>query len=502
MQQPVQHGERLAAVEKHRVNLFAVVFAAASAAASVHLAVPTANPQAQAAIDRGLFLYYAYDGTDATQAFSQAAALDPQLAMAYWGEALAAGPDLNTPLSGERFARAAAAIRKASALAEALPPGERRLVEIMASRYAGSFRNWTANDATYRGAMLAFAQTSRDENVDLLAAEALLEHGGLGWQSGAPASDESRQALSLVAKVLRDDPVNVMANHLCIHLYDLAPDRTPALPCAERLDADAFPPQAEHLAHMPAHYWLETGNYAAALRSSERAFLLMSQLTADGGGADHSEQYAKHDVAVGYSAAMMLGNYAVAQRWSGRMSAAFETSFDAFTALRFGRYDTAYAADGNEFAATSVRGLAALHLGRVAEAHALAAKIPASNAAQGYMPQLFLARLSEADAKYDEAERLIEESAANQRDAFSGELIPIFPADEALGAMRLRRNDAAGAIAAFGDALAAYRNDPRALFGLSQALAASGQSDRAATVRARFEKEWEGADTNVEHALP
>jgi hypothetical protein len=502
VQRTVQHGERLASVEKRRVNLLAVVFAAALAPASVHLAVSTANPRAQAAIDRGLFLYYAYDGTDAMQAFSQAGTLDPNLAMAYWGEALAAGPDLNTPLTGERFARAAAAIRTAAALAAALPPLERRLVEIMASRYAGSFRDWTSHDATYREAMLALAQTSQDENVQLLAAEALLEHGGLAWQSGAPNTEESREALALVGGVLRDDQANVMANHLCIHLYDLAPDRTPALRCAQRLDADAFPPQAEHLAHMPAHYWLETGNYAAAERSSERAFALMSQLTANGAAADHAEQYVKHDVVVGYSAAMMLGNYAVAQRWSSRMGAAFETSFDALTALRFGRYDTAYAADGNEFAASSVGGLAALHLGRVAEARAVAAKIPASNTAQGYMPQLFLARLAEADAKYDKAERLIEQGAANQRDAFSGELIPFFPADETLGAMRLRRNDAGGAIAAFDDALTAYPNDPRALYGLWQALAASGQSAQAATVRARFEKEWEGADTNVEHALP
>ena len=85
---------------------------------------------------------------------------------------------------------------------------------------------------------------------------------------------------------------------------------------------------------------------------------------------------------------------------------------------------------------------------------------------------------------------------------FSGELIPFFPAGEALGAMMLRRDDAAGAIAAYTDALAAYPNDPRALFGLSQALAASGRGAQAAASRTRFEKEWKGADTNVEDALP
>jgi Tfp pilus assembly protein PilF len=489
-------------VEKRRVSLLAVLLAAASAGASVHLPVSTNVPQAQAAFDRGLFLYYAYDGDDAARAFAQAAALDSRLAMAYWGIALADGPDLNTPLTEDRFELAARAIRKASSLDAGASSLERRLIDVMALRYQGGFASWSADDAAYRRGMLDIAESSQSEDAQLLAAEALLEHGDLAWKQGTLASDDSRAALQLVANVLRDDPSSVMANHLCIHLYDLAPDRLSALPCAQRLGSADFPPEAEHLAHMPAHYWIETGNYAAALRSSERAYALLSRLAAGDPESEHRQRYAKHDVAVGYSAAMMLGNYATAQRWNQRMTAAFETSFGALTALRFGRYDAAYAAGGDEFAAASVRGLAALHLGRLAEARAIAVHIRAENSTQGYLPQLFLAELADAQGNYDEAERWVERARANQRAAFSGELIPLIPADEILGTMRLRRGDAAGAIAAFTDALAAYPNDPRAAFGLAQALAASGNRAQAATARARFEKVWEGADTNVGDALP
>ncbi len=460
------------------------------------------NPQAQAAVDRGLYLYYAYDRSEASRAFAQAAALDSHLALAYWGTALAAGPDLNSPLTEDGFKRAAEAVSKAVALEANASPLERRFIETMALRFAGTFRNWPADDATYRAAMLAFAQSSHDENAELLAAEALLEHGGLEWRNDELANEESREALSIVSGVLRDHPENVMANHLCIHLYDLAANRSPALACAKRLDADTFAPAAEHLAHMPAHYWIETGNYVAALHASERAYALMAELTAGGPDSPHGEQYAKHDVAVGYSAAMMLGNYATALRWSQRMGIAFGTSFDAMTALRFGRNRKAYESDGSEFAETSVRGMAALHLKNVAEARALAAKLPASSASQGYMPQLFIARLADAREDFAESERWIERSAANQRAAFAGELIPLIPAAEVLGAMRLQRKDASGAIAAFSDALAAYPNDPRALYGLSQAYAANGERALAASARARFEKAWEGADTNVEDALP
>ncbi|MGB6519065.1 MAG: tetratricopeptide repeat protein [Candidatus Cybelea sp.] len=489
-------------MEKRGVSLFAVVLATLSAATTVHLPVSTTVPLAQTAIDRGLYLYYAYNGGAAARTFAEAAQLDQRLAMAYWGMALANGPDLNTPQTEERFDLAAQAIRKATSLGAGAAVTDRRFIAIMALRYQGKFAAWAANDAAYRAAMDAFAQSSHDENARLLAAEALLEHGGLTWQQGVLASAESREAIALVSDVLRDDPANPMANHLCIHLYDLAEDRTPALPCAQRLDAATFPPQAEHLAHMPAHYWIETGNYAAALASSERAVTLMNALSNDDAGPKHVQSYAKHDVAVGYSAAMMLGDYGAAQRWAGRMTSAFGTDFDAITALRFGRYESAYAADDNAFSAASVRGLAALQLGHLSEGRKLAAGISPAGFTRGYLPQLLEARLAETDGQYAQAENWIARSLANQRAGFSGELIPFFPAEEALGALRLRRGDSAGAIAAFNEALNAYPNDPRALFGLAQALDADGQSTQAAAAHARFEKEWKGADTNVRDALP
>jgi hypothetical protein len=482
------------------VTLLAVVLAAA-AAASAHLQFSTNNTQAQAAFDRGLFLYYAYNGDDAVRDFTQAAALDPQSAMAYWGVALSKGPDLNTPITQERFTAAADASRKAAAMDAGASSLERGMIAAMALRYKGTFADWAADDQAYRHAMLSLAESSHDENVRLIAAEALLEHGGLEWENGSLADDGSRTALKLVDGVLHDDPSSVMANHLCIHLYDLAPDRAPALPCAQRLDATNFAPQAEHLAHMPAHYWIETGDYAAALRSSDRAYVLMAQLQGDADSL-HTQHYEKHDVAVGYSAAMMLGNYGDAQRWSERMTAAFGQRFAALTALRFGRYEAAYAAAGNEFAAKSVRGLAALHLGRNDEARTLVKDIPATNFAQGYLPQLFLARLEEAQANYEEAQRWLERARTNQQSGLGGELIPWIPADEALGTLALRRGDNTGAVTAFKATLQLYPNDPRALYGLAQALGAAGQPTEAAATRTRFEKMWQGADTPVAGALP
>jgi tetratricopeptide repeat protein len=476
------------------VNVAAAVLAVLSA---VHLPA-SAVPGAQAAFDRGLFFYYAYDGGDAEIAFAQAAANDPRSAMAYWGEALADGPDLNTPMTQERFALGAKAIAAGVALEGSATPAQRAYVDAMALRYKGSWSDWQRDDAAYAKAMTALAgAVPADDSARVLAAEALLERGGLTWDGAQLADADSRRGLALIDTVLAANPNDVMANHLCLHAYDEAADRTPALPCALRLDAATLPPQAEHLAHMPAHYWIETGNYAAAVASSERALALFSQLQTIAQHDSEHDRYLRHDTYVGYSAAMMLGNYALARLWSARMETAFGTPFAALTALRFGRYADAYAlAKDSTPSDLAVRECAALRLGRIAEAHDLAARLRKGTTA-GYLAPLFFARLAQSDGNADEAGRWIDRAAEAEKSAFSAELLPLLPAAEVRGALALGRHDNAAAVAAFRAALGAYPNDPRALFGLAEALTAQGHAGEALAIRHRFQTVWTPSDTTL-----
>lgn len=458
------------------MNHAALVLAALTA---IHFPVSTSDAQAQAYVDRGLFYYYAYDDGDSVDAFGAAAARDPKLAMAYWGEALADGPDLNSPMTEEGFLRGQSAIAKAVALERDASDAERGYIDAMALRYQGTWTDWNADDAAYRRAMIAIVQAAPNTEgatvARLLAAEALLEHGGLIWSGPAPETADSQRALALVNGVLSDDPENVMANHLCLHLYDAAPDRTPARACALRLDAAIFPPQAEHLAHMPSHYWIETGNYPAAMDSSERAYRLFTQLQQVAGRNPDHDRYLVHDVYVGYSAAMMLGSYDAARRWSSRMDAVYETRFDALTALRFGHFAEAYAlASGKTPSELAVRGLAAVELGRQSEARELAVSLRALSES-GDLAQLFLARLAESDGKYEDAARSIERAVTLQRDAFADELIPLLPALEARGDFAMRCAAYADAVEAYRATLAAYPNDARALAGLDAARKAQSR---------------------------
>src|SRR5205814_3661115 len=62
---------------------------------NAHHAVSTTNPLAQSYFDEGLSLIYAFNHAEAEKAFAKAAELDPNLAMAQWGIALAVGPNYN-----------------------------------------------------------------------------------------------------------------------------------------------------------------------------------------------------------------------------------------------------------------------------------------------------------------------------------------------------------------------------------------------------------------------
>jgi hypothetical protein len=453
------------------------------AALALHFTLSTSSVQARDDFARGMFLVYAYNGDAAYSAFADATNADPRFAMAYAGEALAVGPDLNRPLNQARFAEGKAAIATAMNLRANVSDQERAYIDAIAKRYEGSWPNDAPQDAqAYRRAMIALAERyPEDDDAQVLAAEALLETGGHQWRAGRPASQDSAQALGLVQGVLARDSTQVMADHLCIHLYDAAPDRSPALACAQDLDDGSYEPAAEHLAHMPAHFWIETGDYTHALVSSQRAYALVSQLPADD---PHRKYYEEHDVDVGYSAAAMRLDYASALTWAKRLDSLVPSLGNAIeigTMLRYGHDQEAYDSTAASKAALRLRAVAAVRLGHVADANAIVAQLDPAG------PDLALAaRLAEAHGNTTEARAKLEALERDQHDAFVSEIVPIPPAEEMIGGLELRSGNPQSAEQAFRTALARYPNDPWALFGLATALAREGHTAEAATTQAQL----------------
>src|SRR5277367_3241457 len=84
----------------------------------LHHPITTSSADAQRYFDQGLTLVYAFNHDEAARSFAYAAKLDPKCAMAYWGLALARGPNYNEwEIDPSREKAAADAIQKAQSLA-------------------------------------------------------------------------------------------------------------------------------------------------------------------------------------------------------------------------------------------------------------------------------------------------------------------------------------------------------------------------------------------------
>jgi tetratricopeptide (TPR) repeat protein len=104
-----------------------------------HHPVSTRQAAAQKFFDQGLALIYAFNHEEAARSFQRAAELDPRLAMAYWGIALAVGPNYNeAQVDPERMKSAYEAIQKARSLASQATERERGYIEALAKRCSGS----------------------------------------------------------------------------------------------------------------------------------------------------------------------------------------------------------------------------------------------------------------------------------------------------------------------------------------------------------------------------
>ena len=131
---------------------------------SLHHPVSTTNSEAQQFFDQGLRLVYAFNHEEAARSFRRAAELDPKLAMAWWGIALAVGPNYNLPVDPEREKIAVDAIDKAKALGSGAPLIEKDYIEAMAKRYSHDAKpNYHQLNVDYSSAMRELTRKYPDD---------------------------------------------------------------------------------------------------------------------------------------------------------------------------------------------------------------------------------------------------------------------------------------------------------------------------------------------------
>jgi hypothetical protein len=108
--------------------------------------VTTKSRDAQVFINQGLNLAYGFNHAEAGRAFREAARLDPDCAMAYWGQALVLGPNINMPMEAGEEPHAFELAQKAAAIKSTATPREQAYIDALAQRYSGKPDDRVARD--------------------------------------------------------------------------------------------------------------------------------------------------------------------------------------------------------------------------------------------------------------------------------------------------------------------------------------------------------------------
>jgi len=506
-----------------------------------HHPVSTKNAQAQAFFDQGLRQIYAFNHDEAARSFQRAAELDSKLAMAYWGIAEAVGPNYNDPASENRFVQAHAAIEKAQTLTADASDADKAYIVALGKRFpADPKSDLHAAAEQYRDAMRDVVKRFPD---DLDAATLFAEAGmnlhpwGL-WRPDGTPEQGTEEIVATLESVIRREPNHLGAVHYYIHSVEASSSPERALAGASRLAQLA--PAAGHIVHMPAHIYIRTGDYEAALKTNQKA-VLADQAYIKAGAAEgiYSMMYYSHNLHFIAMSAAMNGNYLESRRGAQLLAAnvgphvkdmpplegfltvplAVEVRFhkwneilkapqpdpDMHTATVFWHF-----ARGLALAATDKLDEAEAEHKIVAEAeektppdaifqmpinnktkdilkiaeNVLGAKISLEKGdMDGTVNQLRAAVLAQDSLKYDEPQ-----------DWF-------YPVRESLGAVLLIIGDNAGAEEVFRADLERNLRNPRSLFGLEQALKAQEKAYDAGFVRKQFDASWKGATRPTVHDL-
>ena len=509
-----------------------------SGVGNVHHPVSTNNPEAQKFFDQGLRLIYAFNHDEAARSFQRATELDARLAIAYWGIAEAVGPNYNDPASEDRFKQAHEAIQKAVDLSANASPSERAYIQAMAKRFPADPKADLRKAAEdYHDAM---REVSKKYPDDLDAATLFAESGmnlhpwGLWHVDGTPEAG-TEEIVATLESVIRRDPNHLGALHYYIHATEASSSPERALAGANRLAGLA--PSAGHIVHMPAHVYIRTGDYDAAVKSNEQAAAVdRAYIKASGSQGIYPMMYYSHNLHFIAMCASMNGNYAEARKNADLLVANVAphvkdmAPLEGFMTIpmavdvRFHKWNDILAMpqpDPAMHIATGfwhfARGMAFAGTGKLNEAEAeykivseaeqntppdMIFAMPIDNKAKDIMKiseDVLGAKIAMARKDNVQAISLLTAAVAIQDTLKYGEPPDwFFPVRESLGGALLINGDAAGAEKVFRADLDRNPRNPRSLFGLQQTLKTQDRNYDAGFVESEFHDSWKGGEVKVE----
>lgn len=501
---------------------------------TLHHAITTTSEQAQQYFDQGLRLVYAFNHEEAIYAFQEAARFDPSAAMAYWGIALALGPNINAVMDKQRERRAWDAVQKARAHSAQVSVAERGYIEALSKRYSARSLARAALDKAYADAMRSlWRQFSDDPDAGALFAEALMDLRPWDlWTADGRPKPGTEEIVATLESIIARYPDHPGACHYYIHAVEASPAPERALPCAERLPE--LMPGAGHLVHMPAHIYIRLGKYhEAAERNAHAAHVDQEYLVGRNMNGDYADGYYTHNLHFLWASLAMEGRRAealkVARELTGTITEeeAREEKWKElylptplWSMIRFGQWDELLREPAPPKALRLQhgmwrlgRGLALTATGRLPGAEGehvvlagLAKRLGRDRTAEEKTERALLkiaerllsGEIAARRQKYDDAIKMLKD-AVKLEDALPYTEPPFWPIPirHYLGAALLMAGQLGNAEAVYRADLAKNPNNGWAFFGLTQSLRAQQKNAEAETVGQQFKAAWTYADVTL-----
>jgi tetratricopeptide (TPR) repeat protein len=499
--------------------------------------VTTNSEQAQRFMNQGLNLTYGFNHAEAARAFAEAARLDPNAAMAYWGQALVLGPNINAPMAPEEEPKALAHIKKAQSLKAKVSQRERDYIDALALRFTGKPEDRAAADQAYAGAMRILQETYPDDlDAATLYAEAVMDLRPWNyWTRDGRPYDQTHDIINALDRVLAKNADHPGALHYWIHLWEASNTPEKAEGAADRLLPLA--PAAGHLVHMPGHIYQRVGRYSDAMKANQMAILAdedyITQCRAQG---LYPLGYYPHNVHFLWFAASMAGQSKIAIDAANKTAQAIPPAalkelpilqsfvlVPDYALVRFGKWDEILAAPApradtlfTQGVRHYARGMAFIRKKQFDSAKKEIAAVrqiaqdpklietPSSmslNLADSVLRvsvEVLNGELAAAQGNYDTAIAHLDRAVR-----YHDNLVYTEPDDwhqpvrHALGAVLLDAGRPAEAEAVYWEDLSRNPKNGWSLFGLTKALQAQNKLEQAKLVEADFKQVWADSDVTL-----
>jgi tetratricopeptide (TPR) repeat protein len=285
--------------------------------------ITTSSPKAQEFFNQGVAQMHSFWAFEAERSFLQAAALDPQAAMPYWGIAMVAAGDYRpyfqlvrdavpsnvkkldanprTPEGGP--ARAIAAAKKALELSAA--PGKATDLEKLYIASIAARRNPESKDPDgdyIKGLRAIVAASPNEVEARLYLALHLMQGFTTPDKQPLPGTME---AVAILRDLLVKAPEHMGVHHYVIHGFEGSTFAKDAWPSCRRYPE--LVTNIPHALHMPGHIWAQTGKWEEAVQSfsaaaeNERGYIAADKL--------YSRGHHGHNVHFLITSYCFIGNY-------------------------------------------------------------------------------------------------------------------------------------------------------------------------------------------------